>query len=137
MSWFKLNLKGYKILKQIQPGFLMTQTASSTITAIIPFVNLFMSALILNRLAMGDFYIPALILYIGIIITFNLVFALLSGILQKRLTVMSQTRRMLFFTFLSKNHAELSYEQATDTKTDSSLMDIMAKTSSTSAGLRN
>ena len=129
----RLNMRSYRVIHKLDSLYLPLQTTDSIIAAVSPFVNLYMGALIINRLVLGE--LSRIVTYVIITVGLNFVFSLARNIMQKRLTVFQTTSRLNYIAFLSEHYMGMDYEHTENPRINAAVADIEGKTFSTSAGI--
>ena len=131
----RLSMKGYKIIHKLEPQFMPLDAIDNIILAIAPLVNLYMSALILNRLAAGIENLSQVLSYVAMAIAFNFAFAGIRSLTQKKLTAIRAVLQRKYYIFLSNHYMELDFEQIEKTEVTMTVADIKANTMATGSGI--
>lgn len=139
LSKLKENLDliiwGFKTIDSIQPGYMWLKFGRDTFDAFVPFINIMMSARIINELIF-DRSLQRLIIYILLTITLNLLVQTGSRIFDGFIGVKYQQFRHLYSIRLNSVMLDMAYDKVEDPETHRHRQQIMDNHNTGGGGLQ-
>ncbi len=131
----KLTIRGYKLIHKLIPNLIPSAILLGIFRAALPFVNIIMSANIINAIAKSDDFNH--IMFLAILTAFlNVLIAIISSLLQKWFEYNESKSRILYNKLIKDKLKELDYELIEDKDTHVEVEKIRMYNDSLGAGLR-
>lgn len=111
MSKYKnlgIIVKGIKFIKELSPGFLALSIIQACLNALLPFINIYMSAIIMNAVIEKQEF-RELIYYVLLMLAMNLICGTVHAITTKYVTIKQNKLFINYDWVLSKKMLELDY----------------------------
>jgi len=107
--------RGYSIVRQISPGFLELTILKSIFNAIIPYISIYMLAVIIDEL-MGDRNLKLLTFYVGVTVGGTLMMSVVSEWVSKKIMIMNGMFEAKFQNFLNDKNLTMDFTKLEDPK---------------------
>jgi len=107
--------RGCTIIRQISPGILELTVLKSLFNATIPYISIYMSALIIDEL-LGNRNLKLLTFYVGITIGGTLLMTILSEWVSKKINIMNGMFEAKFENFLNDKTLTMDFTKLEDPK---------------------
>lgn len=114
----KITVRGYKTISQLVPGYLPSMFVQSVMTALLPFINIFMSARMITALAGGG-ELRQVLLLVLITVLLNLATALVSSAMTRISNYYEAKFWQVSEEPLNEKIRQMDYERVEDTKVHS------------------
>ena len=105
---FRVLLRGIKLINKLSPGFVLCCIIQSALKAILPFINIYMSAVIINGITEKQ-SLEMLLIYVSTMVGLNLLCTGISSIVDKAVNLKQNCLLTQYNWHLNKKMLELSY----------------------------
>ena len=132
---FSMIIWGFRMIDSIQPRYMLMKLTRDVFDASTPYVNIFMSARIINELTSGC-DIRKLTLYVLLTIALNLFTAVIAELMDNVVGVKYQQFRHLYSVKLDTVILDMSYDKAEDPETHRRKQQILDNHNTAGGGLQ-
>lgn len=126
--------RGCAIVKRLSPGYLFLSLVSALINAFIPYISIYMLALIIDELTNGR-DLARVMIYVGVTIGGTLFMNIISHLISRQTSIMSNMFESRFQNYMNNIKLSLEFSQMEDSKCTELREKIMANMYAADGGI--
>lgn len=127
--------RGFSLVKRLSPGYLELSLTNAVFNAFIPYISIYMMAIIIDELILGNRDIQTLVIYVSVAIGGTLLATMVSHLISKRVNIKKEIFESSFQNYMNNIKLNLEFSQIEDPKYTDLREKIMANMYSAGGGI--